>query len=110
MPPDALPARLASPRDGGDFDRALAAAGHPRLLPGRVEVLQVNLGKLCNMTCRHCHVDAGPDRTDESMSKETVDACLALLEATGAGTLDVTGGAPEPVSYTHLTLPTKRIV
>ncbi len=95
MPPDALPVRPAPPRAGGDFDRTLAAAGHSRLVPGRVEVLQVNLGKLCNMACRHCHVDAGPERTDESMSKETVDACLAALDATGAGTLDVTGGAPE---------------
>jgi radical SAM/Cys-rich protein len=47
------------------------------------------------MTCRHCHVDAGPDRTDQMMSRETVDLCLAALDRTGAKTVDLTGGAPE---------------
>ena len=80
---------------GGDFAAALAAHGLAALRPGRVEILQVNLGKLCNMACRHCHVDAGPDRTDATMDRATVDACLAALDRLGAGTLDVTGGAPE---------------
>lgn len=81
---------------GGDFDAALAAAGRPDgLRPAAVEVLQVNVGKLCNMTCRHCHVDAGPDRVGENMDRETVDLCLAALDRTGAHTVDVTGGAPE---------------
>jgi radical SAM/Cys-rich protein len=57
-------------------------------------VLQVNVGKLCNQTCRHCHVDAGPDRR-EVMTRETVDACLDALAATDIPTLDITGGAPE---------------
>ena len=52
-------------------------------------------GKLCNMTCRHCHVDAGPDRTDAMMSRQTVEACLAALDKTNAHTVDLTGGAPE---------------
>ncbi len=59
-----------------------------------IEVLQVNVGKLCNQTCRHCHVDAGPDRR-ESMSRETAEACLRVLSATDIPTLDITGGAPE---------------
>ena len=102
--PLALPARqiaavarvdLSRARFGGDFDAALAAAGDSPLRPGPVEVFQVNLGKLCNMTCRHCHVDAGPDRTEAQMSRETVEECLLALDRTGARTVDLTGGAPE---------------
>jgi radical SAM/Cys-rich protein len=59
-----------------------------------LQVLQVNVGKLCNQTCRHCHVDAGPDRR-EVMSRETIDLCLDVLRRTDIGTLDITGGAPE---------------
>ncbi len=77
-----------------DFDEALLASGVDfRPLP--VEYLQLNVGKLCNMTCRHCHVDAGPDRTDAMMSDAVVDASLALLDRTSAHTVDITGGAPE---------------
>ena len=47
------------------------------------------------MTCRHCHVDAGPDRVEANMSRETVDACLRALDQTPATTVDITGGAPE---------------
>jgi radical SAM/Cys-rich protein len=65
------------------------------LRPSAIEIFQINLGKLCNMTCRHCHVDAGPDRTAEMMGRETVDLCLAALDKTGAKTVDITGGAPE---------------
>jgi radical SAM/Cys-rich protein len=54
----------------------------------------MNVGKRCNQTCRHCHVDAGPDRT-EVMPLDIVDACLAFLETSGIPTLDITGGAPE---------------
>ena len=59
-----------------------------------IEVLQVNVGKTCNQTCRHCHVDAGPDRR-ENMSRETAEAVLRVLEQSDIGTLDITGGAPE---------------
>ncbi|NIP87714.1 MAG: radical SAM protein, partial [Gammaproteobacteria bacterium] len=55
---------------------------------------QINVGKLCNQTCRHCHVDAGPDRT-EIMPPDVVDACLRVLELGRIPKLDVTGGAPE---------------
>jgi radical SAM/Cys-rich protein len=65
------------------------------LRPAAIDIFQINLGKLCNMACRHCHVDAGPDRTEEMMSRETVDLCLAALDKTSAKTVDITGGAPE---------------
>ena len=66
-----------------------------RLAPTGIDIFQINVGKLCNMTCRHCHVDAGPDRTAEMMSRETVDLCLAALDRTSAKVVDITGGAPE---------------
>jgi radical SAM/Cys-rich protein len=66
----------------------------PPIRRRRLEALQVNLGSVCNQTCLHCHVNAGPTRT-ESMSGETVEHVLAYLAASGAGTLDLTGGAPE---------------
>jgi radical SAM/Cys-rich protein len=78
-----------------DFERTLAAAGTAGLHPAPLEIFQVNLGKLCNMTCRHCHVDAGPDRWDAMMTRDTVDACLRALDQTRAHTVDLTGGAPE---------------
>jgi radical SAM/Cys-rich protein len=65
------------------------------LRPTKLEIFQVNVGKLCNMTCRHCHVDAGPDRTDAIMSDEIVDQVIAAIGRTRAHTIDVTGGAPE---------------
>lgn len=55
---------------------------------------QVNVGYLCNMTCEHCHVDAGPTRT-EVMTKETMVLCLEAIKKVGATTIDITGGAPE---------------
>jgi radical SAM/Cys-rich protein len=76
------------------FERQLAGAGlHPLRATG-ITVFQINVGKLCNQTCRHCHVDAGPDRR-ESMSSETADLCLHVLARTDIPTLDITGGAPE---------------
>ena len=79
----------------GDFDAAVIAGAPEGLTAGAIEIFQVNLGKLCNMTCRHCHVDAGPDRRNEVMDRETVDECLAALDRTHAHTVDLTGGAPE---------------
>jgi len=66
----------------------------PALRRRRLETLQVNLGYVCNQTCVHCHVNAGPKRT-ESMPKAIVDQVIAYLDASGATALDVTGGAPE---------------
>jgi radical SAM/Cys-rich protein len=67
----------------------------PGLAPAALEFFQVNLGKLCNMTCRHCHVDAGPDRTDAMMDDATVGQVIAAIQRSGAHTVDLTGGAPE---------------
>jgi radical SAM/Cys-rich protein len=80
---------------GGDFSVALRGDGVHALVAGEIEIFQINLGKLCNMTCRHCHVDAGPDRWREVMGRETIDACLTALDRTNAHTVDLTGGAPE---------------
>jgi len=79
----------------GDFRSHVEARSGDELRAGGVEVFQINLGRLCNMSCRHCHVDAGPDRWAEVMDAETVDACLAALDRTEAHTVDLTGGAPE---------------
>ena len=83
------------PTGSGQFELDLASCGWPRLMPDRLEIVQINLGKLCNMTCRHCHVDAGPDRTEENMNRDTVDACLEVIDQSGAQVVDLTGGAPE---------------
>ncbi|MCB9591630.1 MAG: arsenosugar biosynthesis radical SAM protein ArsS [Sandaracinaceae bacterium] len=77
-----------------EFHEALADAGQWPLRPDPIEVLQINVGKLCNQTCRHCHVDAGPDRR-EVMTRETMQACLDVLAKTDIPTVDITGGAPE---------------
>lgn len=79
----------------GNFAATIAAQGWPQLQPNDLEIFQINLGKLCNMTCQHCHVDAGPDRTQENMDRATIDLCLAALDQTRAHTVDITGGAPE---------------
>lgn len=76
------------------FEESVAAAGGGPLRARSIDVLQMNVGKRCNQTCRHCHVDAGPDRR-EVMSDAVVEACLSFLERSRVETLDVTGGAPE---------------
>jgi radical SAM/Cys-rich protein len=78
-----------------DFAGAVASVGGAVLRAGEIEIFQINLGKLCNMTCRHCHVDAGPDRWRESMDLRTAEACVRALDLTTAHTVDLTGGAPE---------------
>ena len=72
----------------------LLATDFPPLSRGKLETLQVNLGYLCNMSCVHCHVNAGPTRT-ELMDKPTIDQVLSVLVSSQATTLDLTGGAPE---------------
>jgi radical SAM/Cys-rich protein len=87
---------LASPRAQLAALSRLKLKNFPDALrPAAIDIFQINVGKLCNMTCKHCHVDAGPDRTEEMMSRETVDLCLAALDRTPAKVVDVTGGAPE---------------
>ncbi|MBE9011681.1 arsenosugar biosynthesis radical SAM protein ArsS [Pseudanabaenaceae cyanobacterium LEGE 13415] len=82
------------PLNNGNFSDRLSAQGWDTLKPAELEIFQINVGKLCNMTCRHCHVDAGPDRK-EIMTRDTIDLCLKALDQTNAHTVDLTGGAPE---------------
>ncbi len=76
------------------FETQLTQAGLYPLHATGILVFQINVGKLCNQTCRHCHVDAGPDR-QETMSSETAQQCMAALASTDIPTVDLTGGAPE---------------
>jgi radical SAM/Cys-rich protein len=64
------------------------------LKANKLEILQINVGYMCNQVCEHCHVDAGPDRK-EIMTKETMQQILDVIKTTDAHTLDLTGGAPE---------------
>ncbi|MCA9582275.1 MAG: arsenosugar biosynthesis radical SAM protein ArsS [Myxococcales bacterium] len=77
-----------------EFHELLSGAGLHPLRSRPIEVLQINLGRVCNQTCHHCHVDAGPDRR-EQMDRETLEYCLSALERSSATTVDITGGAPE---------------
>lgn len=76
------------------FDSHLAAHGLGSLKSRRIEIMQVNVGKMCNQTCRHCHVDAGPDRK-EIMTRDTMEIILQKLAESDIQTVDLTGGAPE---------------
>ncbi len=77
-----------------DSKPLLFPSDFPPIRRRRPSTLQVNLGYRCNQSCLHCHVDAGPKRTEE-MSTETLDAVLAYLRRGGVELLDITGGAPE---------------
>lgn len=74
------------------------ATDFPRLQRKRLQILQVNLGYLCNQSCTHCHVNAGPNRT-EVMTSDTVDAVIDFLDENQVKRLDLTGGAPELNPY-----------
>ncbi|WP_166824633.1 arsenosugar biosynthesis radical SAM (seleno)protein ArsS [Thalassoroseus pseudoceratinae] len=76
------------------FAETLASTGHTPFRATGIDVMQVNVGRVCNQTCRHCHVDAGPDRR-EAMSREVFEECLRVLRQTDIPTVDITGGAPE---------------
>jgi radical SAM/Cys-rich protein len=76
------------------FEQALADSGLAPLRASGIQVFQINVGKLCNQTCQHCHVDAGPHRK-EIMTRETAELCMTALSKTGIPTVDITGGAPE---------------
>ena len=84
------PLRIAA----GRFQQSLADQGIVELRRGTLRTVQINVGKVCNQTCTHCHVDAGPDRR-ESMSRETAQQVIGFLARSEAQTLDITGGAPE---------------
>ena len=76
------------------FKSSLEKTQNFPLKPSKLEILQINLGYMCNQVCTHCHVDAGPDRK-EIMTKDTLKTCLNLCKSLGVKTLDLTGGAPE---------------
>ena len=76
------------------FSSKLSESGLLPLKPTQLEIFQINVGKMCNQVCKHCHVDAGPDRK-EIMTKETMELCLEAIENSKELTIDLTGGAPE---------------
>ncbi len=76
------------------FKEKLSSLGMFPLISDRLDTLQVNMGRLCNQSCKHCHVEAGPHRT-EVMSREVVEAVLEALTRDDISTVDITGGAPE---------------
>ncbi len=76
------------------FKEKIAQIGEPILKPNQIEILQINLGYMCNQVCKHCHVDAGPDRK-EIMSKEHLQKSMEILQKHEISTVDLTGGAPE---------------
>lgn len=76
------------------FESQLDKIGLLPLTPTSIEIFQINVGKMCNQVCAHCHVDAGPDRK-EIMTRETMQQCLDALKNTSIKTVDLTGGAPE---------------
>lgn len=76
------------------FSDKLGERGVLPLFRKKLTTLQINVGKVCNQTCTHCHVDAGPDRR-ESMTYETASQVIGFLARSEAKTLDITGGAPE---------------
>ncbi len=81
------------------FREYVADASQP-LRRDAVDILQVNLGYVCNLRCNHCHLEAGPDR-QEAMDRAVVDDCLRFVQGAGTIDVDITGGAPEANS--HLT-------
>src|SRR5690606_37635561 len=76
------------------FKDKIAESNQLPFKPNKLEILQINLGYMCNQACTHCHADAGPGRK-EIMTRETLHQCLEVIKNTGAHTLDLTGGAPE---------------
>lgn len=76
------------------FEHQLQGINLVPFKPTALEIFQINVGYMCNMTCEHCHVDAGPTRT-EMMTKETMTYCLEAIKKSQTKTVDITGGAPE---------------
>ena len=85
---------ILSKNDFVSFEEKLNETGQYPLKSVSMDVFQVNMGKMCNQVCKHCHVDAGPDRK-EIMTKETLQQCLDVMKLTPVKTVDLTGGAPE---------------
>ena len=77
------------------FAHKIGEVGFKTFKPTGIDIFQINIGKLCNQTCSHCHVDAGPDKKVENMSRATLEICLDILSKYDIKTVDITGGAPE---------------
>src|SRR5262245_56855576 len=106
-----MPERVTAPsQTSSDFTATLVASGLGRLRRLRPSTLQVNVGKRCNQACHHCHVDAGPNRT-EVMSAEVAGRVLDVLARhRELLVLDVTGGAPELAPcFRHLVSEARRL-
>ncbi|MGB3565089.1 MAG: radical SAM protein, partial [Thermoanaerobaculia bacterium] len=101
---------LPSNDEETSFAAKLRAHGLGELHRGRVTALQVNVGRLCNLACHHCHVEAGPKRA-EVMTAEVAERLLELLAASpGVEVLDLTGGAPEMnENFRHLVTGGRRL-
>lgn len=82
------------------FSEKIKQSNQFPMRPSKIEILQINVGYMCNQVCAHCHVDAGPDRK-EIMTKETMLQILEVLKTTQVDTLDLTGGAPEMNPHFH---------
>lgn len=76
------------------FTSKISEIGLSPLTPTAIDIFQINVGKMCNQVCAHCHVDAGPDRK-EIMTRKTMQQCLDAVRDTNIHTIDLTGGAPE---------------
>lgn len=86
--------KLLQDADLTSFQQKLEETGLFPLKPVELDIFQINVGKMCNQVCKHCHVDAGPDRR-EIMTRETMQLCLDAIDKTNCSTVDLTGGAPE---------------
>ena len=76
------------------FFEKIRETGKVPLAARGIDILQINVGRVCNLVCRHCHVNAGPDR-QESMSRAVLEKCLEVLKTYPISTIDITGGSPE---------------
>ncbi|MDQ3046039.1 MAG: arsenosugar biosynthesis radical SAM protein ArsS [Bacteroidota bacterium] len=76
------------------FAEKLMPIGLIPLRPTQIDIFQINVGKMCNQVCKHCHVDAGPDRK-EIMTRATMELCIEAIKNSSVSTVDLTGGAPE---------------
>jgi radical SAM/Cys-rich protein len=76
------------------FKERFERSSKTHLTAAKIDILQINVGKRCNLSCRHCHVDAGPGRT-EIMSREILNSCLEIAKHKEISTIDITGGSPE---------------
>ena len=93
---DVLNGKAVSDEKFESFAGKVGNLGFAPLRPTGIEIFQLNIGKLCNQTCAHCHVDAGPDKKVENMDRATLERCLEIIAAVPSiTTVDITGGAPE---------------